>query len=337
MRPLVAVLILMAGTSCGKSDESSSHSKDAGVGGGGGSGGSGGSAGTGGSVADASPDAPNQPDAANDAPNDVNPDAPLPACPTFTEAASPGSLQLAATTETSGVVAATKTPDVLFVHNDSGDSARFFAISTAGAHLGTFTVTGASAQDWEDIGSANGKLYLGDIGDNGESRANIKVYRIAEPSMPATPSTVALDGVETFTFTYPGGARNAETLFVDPVTDDLYIVQKIGSGMSGVYRKPAPLESGELEEVAQVDFGSLTTGGDMSHDGASILVRTYADARLFRRNPGMSVADAMKGEPCPVPLHAELQGEAIGFAVDDQAYFTISEFPSQPIYRFVKD
>jgi hypothetical protein len=327
----MGALIASVCASCGKSDKGGnpSQSSDAGLGGGG----SGGTAGS----ADASPDVADPPDSANDAPSDVNPDAPLPACPTFTEAASPGSLELAAITETSGVVAAINTPDVLFVHNDSGDSARFFAISLAGAHLGTFTVTGASASDWEDIGSANGKVYLGDIGDNGERRANIKVYRVAEPSIPATPSTVALDGVETFTFTYPGGARNAETMFVDPVTDDLYIVQKIDSGMSGVYRKPAPLESGELEEVAQVDFGSLTTGGDMSHDGASILVRTYSDARIFRRNPGMSVADAMKGEPCPVPLHGEPQGEAIGFAVDDQAYFTISEFPNQPIYRFVKD
>jgi hypothetical protein len=331
MRWLVGTLILAACGSCGESDESggSKPAKDAGVEAGGGAGKD--------ASSDAASDVTETPDTGSDASIDVNPDAPLPACPTFTEGASPGSVQLAAITETSGVVAAINTPDVLFVHNDSGDSARFFAISLAGVHLGTFTVTGASASDWEDMGSANGQIYLGDIGDNGESRANIKVYRVAEPSMPATPSTVALDGVETFTFTYPGGARNAETMFVDPVTDDLYIVQKTDSGTAGVYRKPAPLESGELEEVAQVDFGPLTTGGDISHDGASILVRTYSQAQLFRRNPGMSVADAMKGEPCSVPLHGEPQGESIGFAADDQAYFTISEFANQPIYRFVKD
>lgn len=331
LRALVGAMLLAACGACGESgkDAPAKQQADAGEGGGG-------SAGA--SPIDAGEDVSQQTDAASEATLDVvERDVPFPACPTFTEASSPGSLQLAEITETSGVVAAINTPDALFVHNDSGDTARFFAISTAGAHLATYTVTGASASDWEDVGSANGQIYLGDIGDNGASRPNIKVYKIAEPSIPATPSTVALDGVETFTFTYPGGARDAETLFVDPVTDDLYIVQKLVSGPAGVYRKAAPLESGELEQVAQVDFGPLATGGDMSHSGDSILVRTYSQAQLFRRTPGMTVAEAIQGEPCSVPLHGEPQGEAIGFAADDQAYFTISEFPSQPIYRFVKE
>lgn len=331
VRALAGALALAACGSCGESEEDATPKQHSDAGDA-----AGGSGGT--SSNDSGADTSLPEDGDVEAKLDViELDVPFPACPTFTEATSPGSLQLAEITETSGVVAAINTPDVLFVHNDSGDSARFFAISTAGAHLATFTVSGASASDWEDIGSANGQLYLGDIGDNGQSRPNIKVYRVAEPNIPTTPSTVALDGVETFTFTYPGGAKNAETMFVDPTTDDLYIVQKTDSGTAGVYRKPAPLESGELEEVAQVDFGPLTTGGDMSHSGGSIIVRTYSQAQLYRRTPGMSVADAVKGEPCSVPLHGEPQGEAIGFAADDQAYFTISEFPSQPIYRFVKE
>ncbi|NLT76895.1 MAG: hypothetical protein GXX98_10255, partial [Planctomycetes bacterium] len=53
--------------------------------------------------------------------------------------------------EASGLVASRKNPGVLWVHNDSGDTARVFAIDTRGNLLGVCSVTGAKARDWEDI------------------------------------------------------------------------------------------------------------------------------------------------------------------------------------------
>jgi hypothetical protein len=50
----------------------------------------------------------------------------------------------------------------------------------------------------------------------------------------------------------------------------------------------------------------------------------------------MTVAQALSGEPCTVPIHSEPQGEAIGFGEGGDVYFTISEGVNQPIYRFSK-
>ena len=81
-------------------------------------------------------------------------------------------------TESSGVAVGR---DVLWTHNDSGDSARFFALDRRCRTVGTFTVAGATATDWEDMARGAGALWFGDIGDNASTRAEIAVWRVPEP------------------------------------------------------------------------------------------------------------------------------------------------------------
>ena len=58
------------------------------------------------------------------------------------------------------------------MHNDSGDTARVFALDGTGAVRGTYSLTGATAIDWEDITvvagatPGSGTIYAADIGDN---------------------------------------------------------------------------------------------------------------------------------------------------------------------------
>ena len=62
-----------------------------------------------------------------------------------------GELSDDAMNEISGIAASAIHPDVFYVHNDSGDSPRFFAIKIDGKLLAKFSVSNASATDWEDI------------------------------------------------------------------------------------------------------------------------------------------------------------------------------------------
>lgn len=81
-------------------------------------------------------------------------------------------------TESSGVAAG---PGVLWTHNDSGDSARFFALDRRCRTLATYSVVGARATDWEDMARGAGALWFGDIGDNASTRSGVVVYRVPEP------------------------------------------------------------------------------------------------------------------------------------------------------------
>ena len=119
-------------------------------------------------------------------------------CPPFAPGRQVGTVAHAAIDEASGVVASRKNPGVLWVHNDSGGSARAFAMNTLGTHLGIYNILGAGAWDWEDMAAGPGPvagqsyLFLGDIGDNAAVRSSIVVYRVAEP---ATLAILALGGL----------------------------------------------------------------------------------------------------------------------------------------------
>jgi hypothetical protein len=242
--------------------------------------------------------------------------------------------------EISGLVASRAIAGTLWVHNDSGDSARFFGIGTAGNLLCTYNVGGASADDWEDmaIGPKAGGgnyLYLADIGDNGASRSQVQIYRVTEPLTTAG-GTISSAQLSTLQLQYPGGARNAESMIVDPITGDLFIISK--EGTAGVFRAPASSFSA-AQPVTLTSLGNLgsnvaaATAADISPDGNYILVRGYSTtARLFQRGPGQSVGDALLAPGVAVTIASEPQGETVGWAPDGSGFYTISEGTNSPIY-----
>lgn len=267
-------------------------------------------------------------------------------CPTFASSKSPGALALPALNEASGLAASRRTPGVLWTHNDSDpDGPRVYAFAAADARfLGRWSLTGAAVVDWEDLAVGPGErpggadLYVGDIGDNNAARPDITVYRAAEPAVDlAAPQPVdaALPGVEALVFTYPQGqAHDAETLLVDPVRGDLCVVTKRLDGLSEAYCAAAPLASGALTLAASLDVGSLATGGSVSPDGRLVAIRTYFDARVWRRDPRAPLADAFAGPSCALPLVFEMQGEALGFAADGLGYFTVSEGQDPALHAY---
>ena len=241
-----------------------------------------------------------------------------------------------------------RTQPVLWLHNDSGDSARFFGISATGSLLAVVNLAGATAQDWEDmaIGPYPGggyAVYMADIGDNARARDRVRIFRVPEPAidLPGAPVTLSLDVYDVFELFYPDGAHNAETFLADPATGDVYIVTKEDDGNSGVFLAPAPAAGSAvtMSLVASVTFGAgdlpgspLATGGDISEDGTMILVRTYDHVFLFIRLPGRSIADAFTSHVYTLPTPPESQGEAIAFAPDGLAYTTVSEGVNPWIY-----
>ena len=97
------------------------------------------------------------------------------ACVHTLTASIPGTIASPSVVEASGIAASWRVNGVWWVHNDSGDSARVFAIGSDGRDLGEFALSGATAVDWEDIVAGPGPafavsyLYLADIGDNAKT------------------------------------------------------------------------------------------------------------------------------------------------------------------------
>jgi hypothetical protein len=249
-----------------------------------------------------------------------------------------GPVANAAITEASGIVASRTQPGIYWVHNDSGDSARLFAIDVTGATRGTYNLSGVVATDFEDIALGPGPiagvdyLHIGDIGDNTRTRTEVQVLRFVEPTVPATPTTSSLGNVETLHLTYPNGARNAESLLVDPRDGQITVVMKRTSTEAiRIYRAPANLPPNSLTAMTDVGnlnlpgAGSNATGMDMSRTGKAIAVRTYAGVFIYNVTSASTVQGALASTPCAANAAPEAQGEAIAFHADDLGFVTVSE------------
>jgi len=248
-----------------------------------------------------------------------------------------GLLQADALTEASGLAASRRNPGVLWAQNDSGDLNRVFALNDRGEHLGTYTIAGATNRDWEDVAVGPGPepgvtyLYIGDIGDNNAVHDLKYIFRVPEPHVDPeqAPIDTTLSDVETISFRYPDGMRDAETLMLDPLTSDLYVVSKREPAVR-VYRAPYPQPVGStmtLEFVASLAISSVVAG-DISPGGEGILLKTYSQVFYWCRNAAQSVADAIAAAPAAVPYTPEPQGEAIAWDSNGRDYFTTSEEPA---------
>lgn len=271
-------------------------------------------------------------------------------CPLFQSGSSVGTVAHGSLDEISGIAASRQNSDVFWVHNDSGGQARVWALNSQGTHLGIYNLSGANNRDWEDIAIGPGPvegvdyLYVADIGDRNGNYQYITVYRVAEPNVDSNQSPVneTLTGVVTIDVNYPDGGRDAETLMVDPVTRDLYIISKRDIP-SRVYRAVYPQSATmttTMEYKCELPWGKAA-GGDISLAGDMVIVRTGDGgidiASIWLRPEGTNLWDAFSGTECSVGLLWEENGEAVCFDADGCGYYTTSEVLYQPIYYFARD
>lgn len=209
-----------------------------------------------------------------------------------------------AITESSGLARSTYSRPVLFTHNDSGDSARVFAVSKAGRTRAVLRLRGASAVDWEDISTGpEHSVWVGDIGDNGRSREKITVYRFTEPKrLPRRGRSVKV-ATKKYTFTYPDRPRDAEALLVHPRTGRLFIVTKSAEGDPGIYRAPKKLSRSSTNTLKRIADAPLKiTAGTFSPDGKTRVLSSYTTAYTYRK---------FTGRPASVTLPTRRQGESL--------------------------
>ncbi|MCP5063491.1 MAG: T9SS type A sorting domain-containing protein [Ignavibacteriae bacterium] len=265
--------------------------------------------------------------------------------PTFGSKAILGVVVNAKIDEASGLVASANNRGVLWTHNDKGNKNRIFALDTNGNNLGEFYLDGIENRDWEDIAIGPGPvdgltyLYIGDIGDNDKQYSSKFIYRIEEPTVNVGQSFVdsIITDVSTITLVYPDENRDAETLMIDPLTKDLFILSKRNTNIR-LYKAMYPQSTSEIinmELEVKLNFPkdpeenepfNYVTAGEISSDGTEIIVKTYEDIYYWSRNENESIAQAMSKVPVGLPYDKEPQGEAICWKpYDDKGYYTLSE------------
>jgi hypothetical protein len=196
----------------------------------------------------------------------------------------------------------------LVTTNDSGDTGRVFVVGPDGATVGT-TAWSAEPRDVEALapGGAD-EVWVGDIGDNSAVRDSIRVTEV-----PVGDRSIDAD-VPSYELVYPDGARDAESLLVDPTTGRLYVATKeVFGGL--LFSAPATLDPdgpNRLTEIGEVL--PIATDGAFFPDGRHLVIRGYNAAVVY----GFPSLEAVGR----VDLPSQQQGE--GIAVTSEGDLLIS-------------
>ena len=278
---------------------------------------------------------------------------PPPICEgTYARALDMGPLTDTELVEASGLAASRQSPGVLWSHNDSGDSARLFALRDDGQALARLVLPGVQAIDFEDLalgpcpaGQSTSCLWIADTGNNLDARVEVTVYATPEPEVGLSQDFVELEAsaIWRFPVTFPGVPPGApidiEAMMMASDGQRLYFLEKNNEDRARIFQHPGPLTPDQSRELLLVgdfatpglaiDYGRAITAADMHPSGERMLLRVYTAIYEYRFPPGQGVADLDMIDPVLVaagPL-TEPQGEAVAYDAAGSGVFSVSEDP----------
>ena len=255
-----------------------------------------------------------------------------------------GRLTHPALDEISGIVKSRRgdSPSPFYwVHNDSGDEPRLFAIDGDGtpvkppfmpisaADWPGHAIDNAAHFDWEDIALADGVLYIADVGNNGNARRDLGVYVVNEPDPLAIPKMRALKHLPVRypdQNEHPGDVWHFDCEGVFVADGKLHFLTKhrqsrrIREGAPGTKLYRLDTEHTDRENVLTLvgrrDDVSQVTGADLSPDGTVLAVSTYTALWLF--DAPDDGADWLSGKARRLDLDTAVarQLEAVGWEDD---------------------
>jgi hypothetical protein len=197
-------------------------------------------------------------------------------------------------TESSGLVKSRQFKDVFWTHNDSGDDARIFAITSRGELIKEVKIVGAENVDWEDVAFDDaGNLYIGDTGNNANRRRDLGVYVVKEPNPFLSDSAVVIRRIP---FRYPDQEafpnpknRNFDCEAIFWTSETLYALTKHRSDRNTKLYRFGSLESDAeqtLTKIGEFEIDGSVTSADVSEDSGRLLVLCYEYIYLFEKPPG---------------------------------------------------
>ena len=232
--------------------------------------------------------------------------------------------------ESSGLAASRLVADRFWTHNDSGDSARLFAIDEAGDTVAVLELQDVSAIDWEDMASGNvfGRniLVVGDVGDNGRRRKSVFLHVLEEPQEPSPK-----ERCRTIEFTYPDGPGDCEAIGLDAENNRVLLIKKTLLPFAGVYAVDLkfPKDKGgavEAQRIATLPI-PMITAMDIRSDGQQMVIATYRDLFVYQRSEGTSWEQTLEQVPKQAVLPQLRQIEAVCYDADGGIWVTSERAP----------
>jgi hypothetical protein len=233
--------------------------------------------------------------------------------------------------ENSGMLVSNE--NAIWLHNDGGDSAKLYLIDTFGVVLKTILINNVTNLDWEDITYDNqGRVYIGEFGNNNNSRQDLKIYRIPHPDS-ISGNTVAAETIEYY---YPeqtafppiDSEKKYDTEAVIHFQDSLYFFTKDRTsphqGYTWLYQIPADTGTHaaillDSFQTNQISYIFEVTGAAMSPNEEQLALLGANTVWWFTGFSGNRFFDGMVQS---ISLNSTTQKEALAFVDNERLYFS---------------
>ncbi len=254
--------------------------------------------------------------------------------------------------EISGLVRSPGRSGVIWAHNDSGDSARLFAITPLGESIlptysrftafgdtpeagkeqwQGFPVLNASHVDWEDIAADEHYLYIADTGNNSNDRRDLGIYLVSEIDPTASTRSAVIQHLPVYypeQQAFPPADRHFDSESLFTFAGKLYLITKHrGGGVTGLDFAPGAylyrLDTRSTETpnaLQRIDSHPAilaATGADVSPDGSRLAVTAQDALWLFERPASGDLWLSAPGSRYPFDRRVLKQLEAVTWLDND--------------------
>lgn len=240
--------------------------------------------------------------------------------------------------EVSGISESQIYDNIIWLHNDSQDKPRIFAINMKGEVIAIVTLKDAINFDWEEIKvvknpkDSQSYIYIGDTGDNFEVRKDYKFYILKEPIIDTNKlnQEIEIADYQVVNFEYSDKSHDCEAFFVEG--NDIHLFTKRDSmALYFLLNNPIPNSKNIANFQIKTKIGQFRTriptsrivGADLSNDFQHLLIKSYDSIYYFRANEDWK--NVLNAEPQFVYYVPEVQGEAISWNKNNSGYWTLSE------------
>jgi len=215
--------------------------------------------------------------------------------------------------------------------NDGGNTAVVQRIDTMGNVVQTLGID-ATNTDWEELTTdSEGNLYIGDFGNNANSRNDLKVLRIAatdlDASMPVTPTIISFEYGDQTGFPPSEDQQHYDCEAMVWWNDTIHLFSKDRSsphlGITKHYRLPASeghhvIFPEDTFLTGQLSYIQAVTGAALSENGQKLVLLNASSIWMFS---DFTNTDFFSGNVQQLQLGSFSQKEAICFVGED-LYFT---------------
>lgn len=234
--------------------------------------------------------------------------------------------------ESSGV--AVTGSNLIWSHEDSGNENKIFGFDTLGHLSRTITLSNASNVDWEDLASdEDGNLFVADLGNNSNTRTDLVIYKIPDPSALTSNSVAAEELRVTFAdqtaFPPPPPGRNFDVEAVLWHQGSLFLFTKDRSepfsGITKMYKLADQPGTYLLMPEATLFTGSdpntdRVTSADCNRATGEMVLLTHNRLISFTHYPSDRFFEGTMREYFFNTLPG--QNEAIAFVTSKKLYMT---------------